>query len=51
MSSQVLVTFAFERSLLTRALTGNILVFWLGGSKEEVVHVAYERWSQMKVID
>ena len=33
MSSQVLVTFAFERWLLTRALTGKILVFWIGGSK------------------
>ena len=33
MSGQVVVTFAFERWLLTRALTGQILVFWIGGSK------------------
>ena len=33
MSGQVVVTFAFERWLLTRALTGKILVFWIGGSK------------------
>ena len=51
MSGQVVITFAFERWLLTRALTGKILVFWIGGSKQEVVHVAYERLSHMKVMD
>ena len=51
MSGQVLVTCAFETWLLTRALTGKILVFWIGGSKQEVAHLAYKSWSHMKVMD
>ena len=51
MSSQVVMTFAFERWLLTSTLTGKILLFWIGGSLWQVVHVAYERRSHMNAMD
>ena len=39
------VAVAYE-SFYYRALTGKILVFWIGGRLREVV--AYERWSHME---
>ena len=40
-----MVAVAYE-SFYYRALTGKILVFWIGGRLREVV--AYERWSHME---
>ena len=47
-----MVAVAYRRWSFTRgsnctALTGKILVFWIGGNLWEVV--AYKRWSQMEV--
>ena len=40
-----MVAVAYD-SFYYRALTGKILVFWIGGRLREVV--AYERWSHME---
>ena len=37
----------FTRGSNCKALTGKILVFWMGGHLREVV--AYERWLHMEV--
>ena len=47
-----MVAVAYRRGLFNRgsnckALTGKILVFWIGGHLWEVV--AYKRWSHMEV--
>ena len=39
--------FIFTRGSNCKALTGKILVFWMGGRLREVV--AYERWLHMEV--
>ena len=39
--------FYFTRGSNCKALTGKILVFWIGSRLLEVV--AYERWSHMEV--
>ena len=36
---------SFTRGSNCKALTGNVLVFWIGGLLWEVVAVAYKRWS------
>ena len=38
---------SFTRGSNCKALTGKILVFWIGGCLWEVV--AYERWSDMEI--
>ena len=50
--AQKVVAVAYGRSSFTRisnckALSGKVLVFWIGGRLWEVV--AYERWSRMEV--
>ena len=50
--AQKVVALAYRRLSFTRgsyrkALSGKILVFWIGGRLWEVV--AYERWSPMEV--
>ena len=40
-------SWSFARGSNCKALTGKILVFWIGGRLWEVV--AYERWSHMDV--
>ena len=50
--AQKVVAVAYRRWSFTRgsnckALTGKVLVFWIGGRLWEVV--AYERWSHMEV--
>ena len=39
--------FIFTRGSNCKALTGKILVFWMGGRLREVV--VYERWLHMEV--
>ena len=39
--------FSFTRGSSCKALSGKVLVFWIGGRLWEVV--AYKRWSQMEV--
>ena len=51
--TQKVVAVAYRRWSFTRgsnckALTGKVLVFWIGGHLWEVV--AYERWSHMEVL-
>ena len=38
---------SFIRNSNCKALTGKVLLFWIGGRLSEVV--AYERWSHLKV--